>query len=489
VVVSNSEPGPLEPSINPGLDTSRYISDVYDRLIIEDLSVEAPSPPLVPGLATSWLASPDGLQYTFNLRQGVTFHDGTPFDADAVKFTIDRLTQPSSPNYFERGAGATKIVYGRVTGVTVVDPHTVQVQLSQPYANFTDALTLPIASFGSPAAFKQYGNDDYPLHPAGTGPFKFVEQQKGVRMVLARNPSYWGGAPPLDQVVVRPISEPTASVSALLAGEVQLITGVPADSTDMLAARNDFTVKMANVPQTYCWNFNMKEAPFTDKRVRQALNYAVDRETYARDIMKGLAKPAKSVFGPGMAAYDANLKGYSYDPERAKQLLKDAGLERGFSFKMQTAKAQGMDQVALYVKDNLAKIGVNVDVELFDFQTMLTRANREGTTPGVGAIGWSWICNPAFNFDRFFTSSFGPPNGVNFGFYSNPQVDQTLSRVAQTQDREERLKLYRTMDSIVTDDAAWLFLYHPVEPRVSSTKVHWVSANSTTYTLRNASIA
>jgi peptide/nickel transport system substrate-binding protein len=156
---------------------------------------------------------------------------------------------------------------------------------------------------------------------------------------------------------------------------------------------------------------------------------------------------------------------------------------------MQTAKAQGMDQVALYVKDNLAKIGVNVDVELFDFQTMLTKANKEGTTPGVGAIGWSWICNPAFNFDRFFTSSFGPPNGVNFGFYANPEVDQTLTKVAQTPDREERLKLYRALDATVTEDAAWLFLYHPVEPRVASAKVRWVSANSTTYTLRNASLA
>jgi peptide/nickel transport system substrate-binding protein len=486
VVVSNSEPGPLEPSLNPGLDTSRYINDVYDRLIDLNLAVDAPIPPLMPSLATEWSVSSDGLQYMFKLRNGVTFHDGTPFDAEAAKFNIDRLTQPDSQFYFEKGAGSTKIVYGRVGSVTVVDPMTISVQLSQPYANFTDALSLPTASFGSPTAFKTYGNDNYPAHPAGTGPFKFQEQQQGTRLVLAANSSYWGGAPPLDQVLVRPVSEPTAAVSALQAGEVQLITGVPADLLDTLRSRPEFSVKLANVPQTYCWNFNMKEPPFTDKRVRQALNYAVDRDTYANTIMKGLAKPATSVFGPGMAGYDPSLNGYAYDPDKARQLLKDAGLEQGFAFKVQTAKAQGMDQIALYVKDNLAKIGVTVDVELFDFPTMLANANKTGTTPGVGAIGWSWNCDPPFNFDRFFTSSFGPPNGVNFGFYSNPMVDQTLSQISKTIDRDERLKLYRMLDGIVTEDAAWLFLYHPIDPRVSVSKLNWTSANSSIYTLRKA---
>lgn len=489
MVVSNSEPGPLEPSLNPGLDTSRYIIDVYDRLVNEDLSVDAAIPPLVPGLATKWAVSPDGMEYTFNLRSGVTFHDGTPFDAEAAKFNIDRVTQKDAPSYFERGAGATKIVYGRVKAVTVVDPLTIKVQLTEPYANFIDALTLPIASFGSPTAIKQYGNDDYPAQASGTGPFKFVEQQKGVKMVLARNPTYWGGPPPLDQVVVRPISEPTAAVSALQAREVGLITGVTPDSVEALKARPDLTIKLSSVPQTYCWNFNTTEKPFNDKRVRQALNYAVDRETYTREIMKGLAKPARSVFGPGMAAYDESLAGYTYDPDKAKALLKEAGLEGGFSFKVQTAKAQGQDRLALYVKDNLAKLGITVELELFDFQTMLTMANKEGTTPGVGAIGWSWNCNPPFNFDRFFTSSFGPPNGVNFGFYGNPAVDDGLKKVAQTIDRDERLKLYKSLAQTITEDAAWLFLYHPIDPRISTNKLEWVSANSSTYTLRNASLS
>jgi peptide/nickel transport system substrate-binding protein len=488
IVVSNSEPNPLEPSLNPGLDTSRYVNDVYDRLIDYNLTVEADTPPLQPSLATEWSTSNDGLTYTFKLRPGVTFHDGTPFDAAAAKFNIDRITQPNSEFYFERGAGASKSVWGRVSATNAPDPTTLEVQLSQPYASFTDALALTYGSFASPTAIKANGNDNYPAHPSGTGPFKFVQQDQGVKMVLAKNASYWGGPPPLDQVIVRPISEITAAVSALLAGEVQMISGVSADLLESLKSRTDLTIKLASVPQTYAWNFNVKEAPFTDKRVRQALNYAVDRDTYANVIMKGLAKPATSVFGPGMAGYDPSFQMYNYDPDKARALLQEAGLGSGFSFKIQTAKAQGMDQVALFVKDNLAKIGVNVDVELFDFPTILGNANKTGTLTGVGAIGWSWIADPTFNFDRFFTSTFGPPNGVNFGFYGNPTVDQAIADAGKTTDRQQRLKKYQDLNRTVTEDGAWLFLYHPVEARVATSKLSWSSANSTIYTLRNAAL-
>jgi peptide/nickel transport system substrate-binding protein len=486
VVVSNSEPNPLEPSLNPGLDTSRYVNDVYDRLIDYDLTVDADTPPVKPSLATGWSVSDDGLMYTFKLRPNINFHDGTPFDAAAAKFNIDRVTQPSFEYYFERGAGASKSVWGRVSSTSAPDPMTLVVQLSQPYASFTDALALTYGSMASPTAIKANGNDNYPAHAAGTGPFKFVGQDQGVKMVLARNDSFWGGAPALGQIVVRPISEITAAVSALVAGEVQLISGVTPDLLQSLKSHNDLTIKLADIPQTYAWNFNVTEPPFNDKRVRQAMNYAIDRETYANTIMKGLAKPATSVFGPGMAGYDPSFQMYSYDPDKAKSLLQEAGVSSGLSFKIQTAKAQGMDDVALFVKDNLSKIGVNVDVELFDFPTILANANKSGTTPGVAAIGWSWIADPAFNFDRFFTSTFGPPNGVNFGFYNNPEVDAAIADAGSTADRAQRLKKYQDLNRVVTEDAAWLFLYHPIEARVSTSKLDWTSANSTIFTLRNA---
>ena len=489
VMATNTEVGPLENSLNLGGDTQRCLLDVYDRLVQEDLSVDSPIPPLVPSLATAWTSTPDGSAWTFTLRQGVTFHDGSPFNADAVKFNIERLTKPDHEFYFERGAGATKIVYGNIASVDVVDPHTVRMNMSKPYSNLPDALSLPIASMANPAVIKQYGNNDHPAHASGTGPYKFVSQEKGVKLVLEANPNYWGGPVPLQQIIIRPIAETTAAASALLSGEIQMFATRDSDAVEPLRSNAGLEFKTANMPLSNPWIFNLAEKPFDDKRVRQALNWAVDRETYAKTILKGLAQPSKSVFGPSMAAFDPALAGYTYNPDKAKALLAEAGFPNGFSFKMATARSNGLDQLALYVKDNLAKIAVNVEVELFEANTFAANANKDGIKPGIGALGWSWIGNPPFNFDRFFTAAFAPPNGANWGAYKSDKVEELLAQVGKTSDREERLKLYRQLDAQIVEDAPWLFLMHPGEVRVSSKKLTWVSANATFFTLRNASMA
>ncbi|HVT54399.1 MAG TPA: ABC transporter substrate-binding protein, partial [Dongiaceae bacterium] len=156
--------------------------------------------------------------------------------------------------------------------------------------------------------------------------YKFVSQEKGVKVVLEANPNYWGGPVPLQQVVIRPIAEMTAAVSALLAGEVQLIASRDSDSVEPLRSNAQFDFKTANMPLSNPWIFNMAEKPFDDKRVRQALNWAVDRDTYTKTILKGLAQSAKSVFGPAMAAFNPSLPGYTYDPDKAKFYLKKSGV-------------------------------------------------------------------------------------------------------------------------------------------------------------------
>jgi peptide/nickel transport system substrate-binding protein len=315
-----------------------------------------------------------------------------------------------------------------------------------------------------------------------------VEHQKGVKLVLEKNGSYWGGAPPIDQLVVRPITESQAAVSALLAGEVHLITNASADSLDVLKARPELAIKMAEPPSTYAWNFKLSQAPFSDKRFRQALNYAVDRETYCKEILRGLGRPAKSFFAPGSIGYDANRPGYTYDPDLAKSLLKEAGVADGFSFKMQTYKAQGQDTVALYVKDQLAKIGINVKVELLEYQTMATNINKDGIAADCGALGWSFSNDRPVSFDRLFTNAFLVPNGPNYTGFNNPQVEELTQKAWRTTDQAEKVRLYGQAEAIVTEEVPWLFIYHPIEPRVYSKKMTWSSANSQWYTLRNASL-
>src|SRR5688572_30488604 len=223
VVVAHAAVGTLENSLNLGSPTPRYLYEIYDRLVYQDLTKEVDAPPFVPGLAESWTISPDAKAYTYKLRQGVTFHDGTPFDADAVKFNIDRLSQKSHPFYYERGAAATAVGWGRVAETVVVDKYTVRLQLKTPYSQLNDLIARAEFSLASPENIKKLGNDKNGESPVGTGPFIFKEHSPGQRLVLDKNPKYWGGAPTIDQLIVRTISEPAAAVSALLAGEVHLV--------------------------------------------------------------------------------------------------------------------------------------------------------------------------------------------------------------------------------------------------------------------------
>jgi peptide/nickel transport system substrate-binding protein len=485
LIVGSAAVGTLENSLNLGTPTPRYLYEIYDRLVNQDLSVAAATPPIGAGLATSWEISPDASTYTFKLRQGVTFHDGTPFDADAVKFNIERLTKKDHPFYYERGAGATAVGWGRVAEVIAVDKYTVQLKLKSPYSQLIDLIWRAEYSIASPDNIKKLGNDKNGESPVGTGPFKFVEHQPGVKLTLAKNPNYFGGTPVIDQLVVRVVNEPAALVSALLAGELHLIADrVTPDVAKSLQSNPNVKIQVGKIPGTNNVNLNKKSGVFTDKRVRQAVNYAIDRETYVRDILNGYGVPAKSMFATSALAYDPAAKGYNYDLEKAKALLRDAGLSGGFNV---TFWAGNTVPSAVYVKDQLAKIGINVKLELFEAATLSSTANKEGTRPGVDGIFWGWNTNPPQNFDRYFPTSTQPPNGVNWGFYSNPEVDKLVDQAARTIDVAERVKVYQRADVILTEDAPWLYIDHgPLDPRTSVKNLNWVSANEFNYTVRNA---
>jgi peptide/nickel transport system substrate-binding protein len=485
LIVGSAAVGTLENSLNLGTPTPRYLYEIYDRLVNQDLSIDATTPPIGPGLATSWEISPDATVYTFKLRQGVNFHDGTPFDADAVKFNIERVTKKDHPFYYERGAGATSVGWGRVAAVEAVDKYTVRLRLKEPYSQLLDLIWRAEYSIASPDNIKNLGNEKNGESPVGTGPFKFASHQSGTKLVLDRNPNYFGGAPIIDQLVVRVINEPSALVSALLAGEVHLVADrVPPDIAKSLEADPRVKVQVGKIPGTNNVNLNKRHGVFRDKRARQAVNYAIDRETYVRDILKGYGIPAKSLFAPSARAYDANAKGYTYDPDRARALLREAGLDGGFNV---TFWAGQTTASAVYVKDQLGKFKINVKLELFETPTLSSTANRDGTREGVDGIFWGWNTNPPQNFDRYFPTATQPPNGVNWGFYSNPEVDRLVQQASRTINPDERLKIYRQADVILTEDAPWIFTDHgPLDPRISVKNLTWYSAHEYNYTVRNA---
>lgn len=487
VVGLPSDPGAMEASLNLGADTIRWLFFLYDQLIENDLTVEAPKPlSLVPGLATSWTVSPDRLEYTFKLRPGVTFHDGSPFDASAVKFNVDRLTQKDHPFYYQKGAGVSSALFGRVAATDVVDTLTARVRIKAPYGDFEDHLATSLGSMQSPQNIQKYGNDGQADRPSGTGPFKFVQKEAGTKLVLAKNPSYWGGAPKVDQVIVRPIAEPSAMLSALEAGEIQIAVGLTPDLVDRVKRNPNLDIKVADKSGTECIMLNLQDKPLDDVRVRRALNYAIDRETFTRDILKGLAAPAKSVFSPSSPAYNPKLAGYSYDPERAKALLKEAGVDKGFSFNVVTIAASNRGAMAEYIKNALAKIGVTMNIQILDSVAFSAAANKEGTKPGIGGYLLGPTTDPMFNVSRFVNSVFGPPNGGNWNFYKNPEVDRLIAQVAAVSSRDERISLYQKMEGLIVDDAPWLFILHAFEARAYNKKLTWTSSNSFNFTLKNA---
>jgi peptide/nickel transport system substrate-binding protein len=277
----------LDPHATGGWSTYQVTYQIFEGLAKEDLTkADVPSPPLMPGLATSWDISPDGTVYTFKLRPGVKFHDGTPFDAAAVKFNFERFWDESSPNFYKK-AKAFVIAYTKwIKSVEVVDPMTVRVTLKA--ANY-QWLRQGLQSYGqplmvSPEAVKKYGNDGIALHPIGTGPFRFVQREQGVKTVLERNPDYWGTPAKLDRIIIRPLQDPATRVNALENGEIQMMSTPPWDEIQRLVDAGFTLSTSANVPYINFLHLNFKSPAMQDIRVRKAINMAIDREGIAREI-------------------------------------------------------------------------------------------------------------------------------------------------------------------------------------------------------------
>src|SRR5438477_12109523 len=321
-----AEPVNLDPAQVTGLNSNRVGRRVVETLVtFPDESTQ-----IVPGLAESWTVSKDGLRHTFKLRKGISFHDGTPLNAEAVKFSIERQINPEHPFNKLGKYPFANFFFGNVKAVEVVEPQTVEFILKEPRASFLAVLTAGAASVVSPTAVRKLGAD-YPLTPVGTGPFKFASWDRGQRVVLEKNPNYWKHPVKLERVIFRPIVEDQARLTELLTGAVDLIVGTPPDFVAQL--ENNPKVTLLKQVGAHVWylGINNQKKPFDDKRVRQALNYAVNKDGIVRDVLKGTGTPSRGRVLPNTWGADSALQPYPYDPERARKLLAEAGYPSGFS--------------------------------------------------------------------------------------------------------------------------------------------------------------
>src|SRR6266850_7923828 len=367
-----AEPVNLDPAQVTDLNSNRVGRRVVETLVtFPDESTQ-----IVPGLAESWTVSKDGLQYVFKLRKSVTFHDGTPLNAEAVKFSIERQINPEHPAAKIGKYPFANYFFGNVKAVEVLDSLTVEFVLKEPRASFLAVLTAGAASIVSPTAVRKHGAD-YPSNPVGTGPFKFVSWERGQKVVLEKNASYWRSPVKIERVIYRPIVEDQARLTELLTGALDLIVSPPPDYVAQLESSGKVTMLKQVGAHVWYLGINNQKKPFDDKRVRQALNYAVNKDAIVRDVLKGTGSLSRGPVLPNTWGADTALKAYPYDPERARKLLAEAGYPSGFSTTLWVPESgSGMQSpvaMSTIIQSNLKAVGVNVTLQTMEWGTFLAK--------------------------------------------------------------------------------------------------------------------
>ncbi len=469
VVGQIAEPKSLDPAAVTAVNDFRILVNLYEGLV----RYKSGTLEVAPALAESWDISEDGTEYTFNLREGVTFHDGTPFNAEVVKFNFDRMLNEDHP-YHNTGPFPLAFFFSAVQETTAVDDLTVKFTLNEPYAPFLSNLAYPTGLLVSPEAVKQHG-EDIGRNPTGTGPFKFVEWKSNERVVVDRYADYWGDPAGVQAVVFRPITDANTRVAEMLAGGIDMMVEVPPTALSQFQG-DDFAIVEQAGPHVWFLILNAKEGPFANKLVRQAANYAINKEAIVNDVLEGTADVAAGPTPPAFAwAYNEELDPYPYNPEKAKELLAEAGAEGAELTFYVTEGGSGMlDPVAMgtAIQADLAAVGLDVKIETYEWNTFLGEVNP-GLEGKADMAEMAWMTNDpdTLPYLALRTDAWPENGGFNSGYYSNEKVDELLEKARTATSQDERAALYREMQTIVQEDAPWVFVANWKQNAVTNDRV------------------
>ncbi len=469
VVAQGADAYIMDPGRHSVFPTANILFQIYDALVTIDAAGA-----FQPALALSW-SNPDPLTWRFHLRQGVRFHNGEPLNARAVKASFDRVLDPAfkAPYYSRISA---------ITAVAVVDESTVDFHTAKPYP--TMLFSLYEASFPAlitpPAYLAQKGPDALNTAPIGTGPYRFVEWRKDDRVVLEANPDYWGGKPAIGRAVFRPIKETRTRIAELRSGGVQLAVDIPPEDIAGLSAAG---VRIANIPSDFIYFFafdTLKQSPLTDKRVRQAINHAVDVAAIQKALLGGLGRLIALSLPTNAFGYDPSWTPYPYDPARAKALLAEAGFAEGFTLPM-------MGRQGRYLKDReimeatagfLRRVGIKVQPQYLEagvWEQVSERKGREGMTfPGWSGRDPDLVWYPLLH------------SGQYQSYYANPALDILLEEGRATLDPSRRLEVYRQAAAIIKEEAPHLPLLQPPLIYGVDAKLTWQPRTDSMIDLRQA---
>ncbi|WP_233970580.1 glutathione ABC transporter substrate-binding protein GsiB [Pectobacterium versatile] len=410
---------------------------------------------LVNVLADSYDASPDGLTYTVKLHSGVKFHDGSAFNAAAVKVNLDRASNPD--NRLKRYN-----LFKMIDKIEAVDDLTVKITLKTPFSAFVNNLAHPAAVMISPAALKQYGKD-IGFHPVGTGPYRFVAWNQTDFVKVEKFNGYWkAGLPKLDSITWRPVVDNNTRAALLQTGEAQFAYPIPFEQAKVLE-KNDKLALVASPSILHRYiSMNVTQKPFDNPKVRQALNYAINKEALIKVAFSGYATPAEGPL-PSSIDYSVKYHPWPYDPAKARELLKEAGYPDGFTTTLWSSHNHSTAQKVLqFTQQQLAQVGVKVQVTAMDAGQRAAEVEGKGVKEtGVRLFytGWSASTGEAdWALSPLFATASWPPAQFNTAFYSNPQVDADLATALKTTDRTEKQKLYKDAQDKIWADAPWIFL-------------------------------
>ncbi|MBP2510348.1 ABC-type transport system substrate-binding protein [Agrobacterium tumefaciens] len=457
---------------------------LYNALIEWDLSSADKPSALIPALATSWEVDPaDKTKWTFKLRDGVKFHDGSTFDAAAVVWNLDKLLVSDAPQFDKRQSAQGKSRIPAVASYKVIDPLTVEIVTKTPDATLPYQLSWVLMS--SPANWEAQGKnwDAVAQKPSGTGPWKmesgFTPRE---RAELTANKDYWDKArvPKLDKLVLVPLPEPNTRVAALRSGQVDWIEAPAPDSVKSLKDAG-FSIVTNSYPHNWTWHLSRVEgSPWNDIRVRKAANLAVDREGL-NELLGGLSVPAQGYLPPGHQWFGKPTFKLEYNVEEAKKLMAEAGYgpDKPITTKVVISSSGSGQMLPLamneYIQQTLSEIGINVEYEVADWNTVINiwRAGaKDPSAKGASAINYSYFIQDPFTaLIRQSQCNLAPPNGTNWGFYCDQEMDALFSQVRNTFDAAEQDKVLQKIHEKYVNDALFLMVTHDVNPRAMSTKV------------------
>jgi peptide/nickel transport system substrate-binding protein len=417
---------------------------------------------LEPELAEKWEVSDDGAEYTFYLRQDVAFHNGEPFNADAVVFSWERAKD---------GGFEYSNLWQLATSVVKVDDYTVKVTTDGPDALFLTTVADNWAMI-PPQYFQEVGQAGFDEHPMGTGPFVFVEWVKGDRIVMKANPDYWReGVPKIENLIFRPIPESSTRVAAIQTGEVDIVTRLSSEEAKSLLGVPNVTVIKYPVERVYYIAFNNLSTgigqPTEDARVRQAMNYAVDVDAIVDALFDGFAKPAIGMVSTGELGYD-NAEPFGYDPDLARDLLTQAGYPDGFEMDMACPAGAytHFEEVCEAVAGYLGEVGITVNLEVMESGQYWDLEAAKGLPP---LFGDSWSATGMEAYRRLV----GALGGADAAYcsWSDDTIIAALDEIKSTVDQAARAKLYGDLQVYMRDNPPFIYLYEPYTFEAINTRV------------------